>query len=54
MPMMRPLFWVFRMKCYRDQNLTFMFGPSVLVANVVEKARLQGRFICQKERHGMI
>jgi len=39
MPAMRPLFLEFPddAACYTDQNLTFMFGPSVLVANVVEK-----------------
>lgn len=38
-PVMRPLFMEFPedKKCYTDQNLTFMFGPAVLVANVVEK-----------------
>lgn len=38
MPAMRPLFLEFPedTNCYEDQNLTFMFGPSVLVANVVE------------------
>ena len=39
MPVMRPLFLEFPedVECYRDQNLAFMFGPSLLVANVVEK-----------------
>lgn len=39
MPIMRPLFLEFPedLNCYRDKNLTFMFGPSVLVASVVEK-----------------
>ncbi len=39
MPAMRPLFLEFPEDeaCYTDENLTFMFGPSVLVANVVEK-----------------
>lgn len=39
MPAMRPLFLEFPddPACYSDQNLTFMFGPAVLVANVVEK-----------------
>ncbi len=38
-PVMRPLFMEFPKDkdCYTDENLTFMFGPSVLVANVVEK-----------------
>lgn len=38
-PVMRPLFLEFQEDeaCYRDENMTFMFGPSVLVANVVEK-----------------
>jgi alpha-glucosidase len=36
---MRPLFLEFPddLNCYRDKNLTFMFGPALLVANVVEK-----------------
>ena len=36
---MRPLFLEFPddPKCYTDKNLTFMFGKSILVANVVEK-----------------
>ena len=39
MPVMRPLFLEFPedKNCYTDKNLTFMFGPSILVANVVEK-----------------
>ena len=39
MPAMRPLFLEFPedVNCYNDKNLTFMFGPAVLVANVVEK-----------------
>lgn len=39
MPAMRPLFLEFPEDpaCYTDENLTFMFGPAVLVANVVEK-----------------
>lgn len=38
MPAMRPLFLEFPedTQCYLDKNLTFMFGPSILVANVVE------------------
>jgi alpha-glucosidase len=38
-PVMRPLFLEFPddIACYNDKNLTFMFGSSVLVANVVEK-----------------
>ncbi len=38
MPAMRPLFLEFPedKNCYSDRNLTFMFGKSVLVANVVE------------------
>lgn len=38
-PAMRPLFLEFPKDpdCYGDQHMTFMFGPSVLVANVVEK-----------------
>lgn len=39
MPAMRPLFLEFPQdkKCYNDKHLTFMFGSSVLVANVVEE-----------------
>lgn len=39
MPAMRPLFLEFPedVNCYSDKNLSFMFGPAVLVANVVEK-----------------
>ena len=39
MPAMRPLFLEFPADtaCYTDKNLTFMYGSSVLVANVVEK-----------------
>lgn len=39
MPVMRPLFLEFPddKACYTDKNLTFMYGPSVLVANVVEE-----------------
>lgn len=38
-PAMRPLFLEFPddTLCYGDEHMTFMFGPSVLVANVVEK-----------------
>ena len=40
MPVMRPLFLEFPddNKCYSDANFTFMFGSSVLVANVLERA----------------
>lgn len=39
MPVWRPLFLEFPddPACYGDKNLTFMFGRSILVANVVEK-----------------
>lgn len=38
-PIMRPLFYDFQddPNCYDDQNFTFMYGPSVLVANVLDK-----------------
>ena len=38
-PVMRPLFLEFPddVNCYTDKNLCFMFGSSVLVANVLEK-----------------
>ena len=37
---MRPLFLEFPddPACYTDENLSFLYGPAVLVANVVEKA----------------
>ena len=39
LPVMRPLFLEFPddPACYTDESLTFMYGPAVLVANVVEK-----------------
>lgn len=39
-PVMRPLFMEFPddAACYRDKHLTFLFGPALLVANVVEKS----------------
>lgn len=39
MPAWRPLFLEFPddPQCYRDENLTFLFGKSILVASVVEK-----------------
>ena len=39
LPVMRPLFLEFPddINCYNDKNLTFMFGSSILVANVLEK-----------------
>ena len=39
LPAMRPLFLEFPedRACYTDKNLSFMFGPALLVANVVEK-----------------
>ncbi|MBQ7732414.1 MAG: DUF4968 domain-containing protein, partial [Synergistaceae bacterium] len=39
LPVMRPLFLEFPddKKCYNDKNLCFMFGSSVLVANVLNK-----------------
>ena len=39
LPVMRPLFLEFPddPACYCDESLTFMYGPAVLVANVVEK-----------------
>ena len=43
MPVMRPLFLEFPedVECYRDKNLAFMFGPALLVANVVEEGATQ-------------
>ena len=39
MPVIRPLFLEFPddINCWKDTNLTFMFGASILVANVLEK-----------------
>jgi alpha-glucosidase (family GH31 glycosyl hydrolase) len=39
LPVMRPLFLEFPddPACYSDESLSFMYGPAVLVANVVEK-----------------
>ena len=39
LPAMRPLFLEFPedRACYTDKNLSFMFGPALLVANVVEQ-----------------
>lgn len=39
LPIMRPLFMEFQDDpvCYDDDQMTFMFGPSVLVANVLEE-----------------
>ena len=39
MPVMRPLFLEFPddVNCYSDKNFSFMFGASILVANVLEK-----------------
>jgi alpha-glucosidase len=50
MPAMRPLFLEFPedVNCYHDENLTFMFGPSVLVANVVEKGALSRKIYLPK------
>lgn len=50
MPAMRPLFLEFPEDeaCYTDENLTFMFGPSVLVANVVEKGARTRRIYLPK------
>lgn len=49
-PAMRPLFMEFPddENCYEDKNLTFMFGPSVLVANVVEKGARTRTFYLPK------
>lgn len=39
MPVMRPLFLEFPEDpaCYRDEHLTFLFGRSLLIANILEK-----------------
>jgi alpha-glucosidase len=49
-PAMRPLFLEFPEdeNCYYDENLTFMFGPSLLVANVVEKGAKKRRIYLPK------
>ncbi len=40
-PVLRPLFYEFEhdLKAINDKNLTFMFGPYLLVANVLEKGQ---------------
>lgn len=50
MPAMRPLFLEFPEDevCYGDTHLTFMFGPSLLVANVVEKGAKTRKFYLPK------
>ncbi len=50
LPVMRPLFMEFPDDplCYRDENMTFMYGPSVLVANVVEKGAATRRVYLPK------
>ena len=50
LPVMRPLFLEFPddPACYSDQSLTFMYGPSVLVANVVEKGAKTRRLYLPK------
>ena len=42
-PVLRPLFYEFEhdLQALNDRNLTFMFGPYVLVANVLEKGQRQ-------------
>ena len=39
LPVWRPLFLEFPedIECYKDESLTFLFGPSLLVANVLEE-----------------
>ena len=50
LPVMRPLFLEFPddPACYTDENLTFLYGPSVLVANVVEKGAKTRRLYLPK------
>lgn len=50
LPAMRPLFMEFPEDeaCYSDENMTFMFGPSVLVANVVEKGAVTRKIYLPK------
>ncbi len=50
LPVMRPLFLEFPddPACYTDESLTFMYGPAVLVANVVEKGAKTRRLYLPK------
>ena len=50
LPVMRPLFLEFPddSACYSDESLTFMYGPAVLVANVVEKGAKTRRLYLPK------
>lgn len=45
MPVMRPLFLEFPedKRCYTDESLSFMYGSSLLVANVLEKGAVSRR-----------
>ena len=45
LPVMRPIFLEFPddKNCYTDENLCFMFGPALLVANVLEKGAVTRR-----------
>jgi alpha-glucosidase len=50
MPAMRPLFLEFPddAACYTDENLTFMFGSAILVANILEKDSTSRRIYLPK------
>ena len=50
LPVMRPLFLEFPddPACYTDESLSFMYGPAVLVANVVEKGAKTRRLYLPK------
>ena len=56
MPAWRPLFLEFPddPKCYTDKNLTFMFGKSILVANVVERVQPPAPSTCPPAASGTI
>lgn len=51
MPVMRPLFLEFPedKRCYTDESLSFMYGSSILVANVLEKGAVTRKFYLPKD-----
>ena len=50
MPVMRPLFLEFPedKRCYTDESLSFMYGSSILVANVLEKGAVKRKLYLPK------
>ncbi len=50
MPVMRPLFLEFPedKRCYTDESLSFMYGSSILVANVLEKGAVTRKLYLPK------